>query len=1648
MTTLARPIPTLLSILRTLMRTPMRTPMKSARRTGRRFAPRPPKGGCREVTVGTYEPLEIRPSRGAKPGIASRGTGPEPGSSGREEASGGFAGGPGPAGMSRPAARIDGGARFLQRTAGALLPWLLAALAAAGPAAAAAQEAELRFQPAPRLGALAPPLPPLAQYPVQLVLDDDGAEGNVGVVGAASRQFLWFNRYTPGTALLLQEVWVLFLPGPEMSVGAAVELAVYQDGDGDPANGATLLASFPETIQVLDGSTFSVYPLPAPVAFDGTGDLLIGVVPRFITSGVTPPVTPAAIDTTASQVRSWIGVWSADPPSPPVLVPPPDQQLEPVDGFLPGNWMIRGFGTGFGPAAVEVPALGAPGLAGLALLLATAGALLLARRRNLALLLLPAAFALGSPAAGQTTIDTFTTNQAVMAAPPGGASSVATGGADILGLRRDLVPFLLAGAGPVQASVTGGQLLLTVTATTPDSRGEAEVTWDGDANPNVLSPTGLSSADLTAGGAAGFRIRVASSTVASELELIVYSGPSDISRAGRFVPATASPVDVYLPFAELAPDGGTGADLADVGAIVLVVRAREGEVRLDEVVASQPILAATKVDALVTDTDGDGRVDPGDRVRYTITLTNAGNQAVAVDLDDTPDANTALVPGSVSSTPIARNDQYFWVGNATLTADGSAARPGLLANDGDPDGDTVTVQSVAGASSQGGAVSLVDASTGTFTYAPPSGFSGVDTFTYTIVDGDSNVATATATVILDGVIWFVDDSNTTPPHLGTLADPFQSLASLGGTDPDQPGDTIFVFDDDGTPYPGGLVLEAEQRLFGEAEGLEVRGAVIVAPGGRPQITNAAGTGLQLAADNTVMGLDVSGTSGTGIAGNAFGTATLENVNVLNAGGSALDLANGTLAATFGTLSSTGTGGQRGILLATVAGSLAAATTSLTNPTTDGIRVQGSAGASFSFGATTITDTSLGAAPAANGIDLTTGNAGASFSFASLAVTSDGGVGLAANNSGTIQIAGTGNTIAATGGPALTATATSFGTGVTFATLSSTNSPVVGVNLDGVTGPFTATGGAISNAGGVAFDLNGGSSAVTYGGSVSNIANVLLIDVTGRTGGTATFSGNLSGTSSSNGINVSGNTGGTITFSGATKTLNTGADAAVTLSANTGATIAFTGGGLDVDTTSGTGFLATGGAAAVSVQGSGNTINSGTGTPLNVTSTTIAAAGLTFQSISANGGTSGIVLNGTGANGGLSVTGTGSAGSGGTIQNKAIGVSLTNTRNVSLTRMQLNDFGDFAIRGTSVVGFTLADSVISGTNGNDAGADEGSIRFTGLTGSATISGSNISGAVEDNVAVVNTTGTLNRLTLSGTTIGANSTTTGGDGLFIEAQGSAVLNVTVQSSFFTSSRGDLAQFNLAGAGSMDVVVQGTAFSDNHPAIVSGGGGVILGGTAGSMTFNVDGNTFRDATGTALAVSCGNAGQSCVGRIQNNQIGLVATANSGSTGGGGIAVVSSGGGTLTAAVTGNQVRQVNNHGILLQAGQTLGNPTSFNATVTGNTVSNPGNLNTDFNGIHLNNGTVPGENHTACVDIRNNSIAGAGAGVTPPNNADYRLRQRQSTTVRLPGYGGANNNDAAVVAFVSGNQTTVTTGAASNTVASGGGGFVGGASCPLPP
>ena len=343
----------------------------------------------------------------------------------------------------------------------------------------------------------------------------------------------------------------------------------------------------------------------------------------------------------------------------------------------------------------------------------------------------------------------------------------------------------------------------------------------------------------------------------------------------------------------------------------------------------------------------------------------------------------------------------------------------------------------------------------------------------------------------------------------------------------------------------------------------------------------------------------------------------------------------------------------------------------------------------------------------------------------------------------------------------------------------------------------------------------------------------------------------------------------------------------------------------------------------------------------------------------------------------------------------------------------------------------------------------------------MSNSNIAGGAADNFRAINTSGSLNRLTFTSVTVGANGAN-GNDGVLLTSSGTATFNVTVQNSTFTSARGDLLQYIHGGSGTGDLVLTGNAFSNNYPGIATGGGGLSLSneGTSGATTMAINGNTFRDAVGHGVLIVKGTGSSTQTGTFSGNTIGVTGLANSGSAEGSGLKLQTVGQGTLTWAVTNNTIFGYNNHGIevLAGGGATLQSGT-LNTTITGNTIAQPGNtVGTQAlskNGIHLNIGTVPGDTYQACAAIGGagglaNSIATSGLDGVPLTGAgdnDFRLRQRQSTTIRLPGYGGANNNDAAVLAFVAGNNggNGVPVGLASNTVPTGGG-FTGtGTGCP---
>jgi Bacterial Ig domain/Bacterial cadherin-like domain len=483
-----------------------------------------------------------------------------------------------------------------------------------------------------------------------------------------------------------------------------------------------------------------------------------------------------------------------------------------------------------------------------------------------------------------------------------------------------------------------------------------------------------------------------------------------------------------------------------------------------------------------------------------------------------------------------------------------------------------------------------------------------------------------------------------------------------------------------------------------------------------------------------------------------------------------------------------------------------------------------------------------------------------------------------------------------------------------------------------------------------------------------------------------------------------------------------------------------------------------GSAGMRVTNGGGAIAASTGTALSVTNATIGAANLNFTSIASNGGTAtGIILDNTGTAGGLVVTGTGSAGSGGTIANKTgangatatgNGIYLNNTGSVSLASMNLHDFDNYAIRGFRVNGFSMSGCVINGTNGNSATVDtygEGSVYFgstavNGLTGSATVSSSTISGGRGRNFSVVNTSGTLNRLTISNSTFGlTNTAADSGHSLAVEARNSGtVANVTVTGSTFTGAVGDLANFTGQTGTTMDVVFTGDNGSDNHPNNVAGGGGLTF-ATSGAMTLNVSNNTLRDANGSAITLFKATAGTSLSGTLNNNQIGVAGVANSGSVSGNGIFLSAGGSGTITLTISNNVIRNYANAGIY--ADNTGGNY-AVNVGITGNTTAEPSP--SAFAGLALTAGAPSSTDAiSVCANITGNDFSAG----DPNDFLDIILGvSTAASTMRLPGYAGSTLADVQTFVFNNNNVAGTQVYAYVDPPATDSN-FTGGAACPTP-
>ena len=173
-------------------------------------------------------------------------------------------------------------------------------------------------------------------------------------------------------------------------------------------------------------------------------------------------------------------------------------------------------------------------------------------------------------------------------------------------------------------------------------------------------------------------------------------------------------------------------------------------------------------------------------------LSAVGAEAYSFGQPSTPDGATAGTPNTfifafagVGGTPVFSPDA---VNDTLVTTQGTANGVNVLTNDTDPNGDTLTVTTLAPTAAHG---TVSCASSGLCTYTPAAGYTGPDSFTYAISDGHGGTDSATVNITVNPAGTnnppVADDETLTTPE----DTPGNVSVLVGDTDPD-PGQTLSV----------------------------------------------------------------------------------------------------------------------------------------------------------------------------------------------------------------------------------------------------------------------------------------------------------------------------------------------------------------------------------------------------------------------------------------------------------------------------------------------------------------------------------------------------------------------------------------------------------------------------------------------------------------------------------------------------------------------------------------------------------------------------------------------------------------------------------------------------------------------------------------
>ena len=499
-------------------------------------------------------------------------------------------------------------------------------------------------------------------------------------------------------------------------------------------------------------------------------------------------------------------------------------------------------------------------------------------------------------------------------------------------------------------------------------------------------------------------------------------------------------------------------------------------------------------------------------------------------------------------------------------------------------------------------------------------------------------------------------------------------------------------------------------------------------------------------------------------------------------------------------------------------------------------------------------------------------------------------------------------------------------------------------LGGSDGTFTfATAGgssaSITNPTGPAFNVNGGGGMITYGGTIANNSN-RTAEVTNRTGGSVTFQTGTITDTGATGIRLASNGGGTTSFNGNVDITNS-TSAAVTVQSNTGGTTSFANLDIDNSTSNQVGILATANGGAHTLSSTTGTVDAGTAAAIDIDNTIL---GLTLVSVDSMGGSAvGIELVDTtgsftvGTNAGGEVVG-----DGGTIMHAAgnnDAILLNNATNVTLRNMLVDNSGRHGIHLVGSNGFTLANSRVEDAGNGD---NEHGLFFENVTGTNTVDGSTITRAANDLFRInnVNTNATINVQNAS-TFADTNGVGPlfGNDGILLAVQGTSVVTLNVNDSFFDALFGNAVQVGNSIEGASFPASGTVSFNaDNNtmtanPADLNKATNFAVSGQD-SLTINLDWtrNTFTGTKGPGTLQVDANDTSTVRGRL--GRAGLGNTLNNTNTEAIGLTLDESA--TMTLIVEANDINTSQSDGILVaNFGGASPGPADLDLTLRNNSI-----------------------------------------------------------------------------------------------------------------